>query len=165
MAITGETIVTMGQKKNCFKPDADARADRIRDANPEKPEKCDMDDKTRVPLSLNGRDEKMWRKVHDPVGARRLNLTRMVTARGLDPTDKYWAAYIQSACAEEARSPAAQRKGLGARLDSLTNLAALKEECRAHGLPASGTKAKLSQRLRDYASGVEPSKGKRRRGA
>ena len=39
----------------------------------------------------------------------------MVKARGLDPTDKYWAAYIQSACAEEARSPAAQRKGLGAR--------------------------------------------------
>ena len=63
------------------------------------------------------------------------------------------------------RGTAAQRKGLGARLDSLTNLAALKEECRAHGLPASGTKAKLSQRLRDYASGVEPSKGKRRRGA
>ena len=51
------------------------------------------------------------------------------------------------------------------RARSLTNLAALKEECRAHGLPASGTKAKLSQRLRDYASGVEPSKGKRRRGA
>ena len=118
-----------------------------------------------VIVDLNGSDEEMWRKVHDPVGARRLNLTRMVKGRGLDPTDKYWAAYIQSACAEEARSPAAQRKGLGARLDSLTNLAALKEECRAHGLPASGTKAKLSQRLRDYASGVEPSKGKRRRGA
>ena len=64
-----------------------------------------------------------------------------------------------------SRTPAAQRRGLGARVDSLTNLAALKEECRAHGLPASGTKAKLSQRLRDYASGVEPTKGKRRRGA
>ena len=89
----------------------------------------------------------------------------IIQARGLDPTDKYWAAYIQQGCAEEAASPAAQRKGLGARLDSLTNLAALKEECRAHGLPASGTKAKLSQRLRDYASGVEPSKGKRRRDA
>ena len=110
-------------------------------------------------------DEEMWRKVHDPVGARRLNLTRMVKARGLDPTDKYWAAYIQRCCEDESRTPAAQRKGLGARLDSLTNLAALKEECRAHGLPASGTKAKLSQRLRDYASGVEPAKGKRRRGA
>ena len=73
--------------------------------------------------------------------------------------------YIQRCCEDESRTPAAQRKGLGARLDSLTNLAALKEECRAHGLPASGTKAKLSQRLRDYASGVEPSKGKRRRGA
>ena len=118
-----------------------------------------------VIVDLNGSDEEMWRKTNDPVGARRLNLTRMIKARGLDPTDKYWAAYIQRACAEEACSPAAQRKGLGARLDSLTNLAALKEECRAHGLPASGTKAKLSQRLRDYASGVEPSKGKRRRGA
>ena len=94
-----------------------------------------------------------------------MNLTRMVKGRGLDPTDKYWAAYIQRCCDDESRTPAAQRKGLGARLDSLTNLAALKEECRAHGLPASGTKAKLSQRLRDYASGVEPSKGKRRRGA
>ena len=104
-------------------------------------------------------------QVHDPVGARRLNLTRMIKARGLDPTDKYWAAYIQQGCDDASREPAAQRKGLGARLDSLTNLAALKEECRAHGLPASGTKAKLSQRLRDYASGVEPSKGKRRRGA
>ena len=104
-------------------------------------------------------------QVHDPVGARRLNLTRMIKARGLDPTDKYWAAYIQQGCDDASREPAAQRKGLGARLDSLTNLAALKEECRAHGLPASGTKAKLSQRLRDYASGVEPTKGKRRRGA
>ena len=75
------------------------------------------------------------------------------------------AFYIQRCCEDESRTPAAQRKGLGARLDSLTNLAALKEECRAHGLPASGTKAKLSQRLRDYASGVEPAKGKRRRGA
>ncbi|CAH0377699.1 unnamed protein product [Pelagomonas calceolata] len=118
-----------------------------------------------VIVDLNGSDEEMWRREHDPVGARRLNLTRMVKARGLDPTDKYWAAYIQQGCEDESRTPAAQRKGLGARLDSLTNLAALKEECRAHGLPASGTKAKLSQRLRDYASGVEPSKGKRRRGA
>ena len=78
-----------------------------------------------VIVDLNGSDEEMWRRANDPVGARRLNLTRMVKARGLDPTDKYWAAYIQRGCEDESRTPAAQRKGLGARLDSLTNLAAL----------------------------------------
>jgi hypothetical protein len=46
-----------------------------------------------VIVDLNGSDEEMWRKVHDPVGARRLNLTRMVKARGLDPTDKYEAVW------------------------------------------------------------------------
>ena len=43
-----------------------------------------------VIVDLNGSDEEMWRKTHDPVGARRLNLTRMIKGRGLDPTDKYW---------------------------------------------------------------------------
>lgn len=108
-------------------------------------------------VDMNGGDKEMWRRVHDPVGARRLNLTRMVQARGLDPTDKYWAAYIQRGCDAEQGPPAV---GLGARLDSLTNL---KDECKAHGIPASGTKSKLQERLRDYASGAAAT-GKRRRG-
>ena len=101
----------------------------------------------------------MWREFMIKVGARRLNLTRMIKEEASTRRTSTGPP-TSSAAARTSRGRRPRSAKASARAS--TRSRTWPRSCRAHGLPASGTKAK---QLRDYASGVEPSKGKRRRGA
>ena len=57
---------------------------------------------------IHGSDEEMWRKIHDPVGAERMELTRTLEAQGL--TELLSTDYVDRKVAKFARELEEKRR-------------------------------------------------------
>mmetsp|Transcript_24087 Transcript_24087/g.74253 ORF Transcript_24087/g.74253 Transcript_24087/m.74253 type:complete len:174 (+) Transcript_24087:315-836(+) len=115
-------------------------------------------------VDVHGCDEEMWRAAHDPVGKVRLELSRMARKYGDDPSSPFMREYIRRACEavqrEMENDPAYRKRCLSKQLDDgnvdAWSLKELKAACKSSGVPISGTKSKLVERLRAWVEEPAP---------